>query len=221
AGVPLSAAVHSAWALTLGSILCRDDVVFGSTVSGRDADVPGIQDMVGLFINTVPVRVRWDLSTTAADLLGSVRAHQNAVLPHQHVSLAGLVRRTGAGPLFDTLVVFDIGTDIDGLRQPGDTLVITDIVNEGAPHYPLTLSVRQTPGGLLSFNLIYDGELLREKRARTVLATFNRILAGLLTRPDAPVRELAADVDRRPAPVAPTTLGELFDAAARRNPAAV
>ncbi|NEB96712.1 amino acid adenylation domain-containing protein, partial [Streptomyces anulatus] len=221
AGVPLSAAVHSAWALTLGSILCRDDVVFGSTVSGRDADVPGIQDMVGLFINTVPVRVRWDLSTTAADLLGSVRAHQNAVLPHQHVSLAGLVRRTGAGPLFDTLVVFDIGTDIDGLRQPGDTLVITDIVNEGAPHYPLTLSVRHTPGGLLSFNLIYDGELLREKRARTVLVTFNRILAGLLTRPDAPVRELAADVDRRPAPVAPTTLGELFDAAARRNPAAV
>ncbi|WP_405434326.1 non-ribosomal peptide synthetase [Streptomyces anulatus] len=221
AGVPLSAAVHSAWALTLGSILHGDDVVFGSTVSGRDADVPGIQDMVGLFINTVPVRVRWDASTTAADLLGSVRAHQNAVLPHQHVSLAGLVRQAGAGSLFDTLVVFDIGTDIDGLRQPGDTLVITDIVNEGAPHYPLTLSVRHRPGGLLCFNLIYDGELLREERARTVLATFNRILTGLLTRPDAPVRDLAAGIDRRPAPVAPTTLGELFDAAARRNPAAV
>ena len=65
AGVPLSVAVHSAWAVTLGGILHGEDVVFGSTVSGRDADVPGIEDMVGLFINTIPVRARWAGATTA------------------------------------------------------------------------------------------------------------------------------------------------------------
>lgn len=221
AGVPLSVAVHSAWAVTLGGILAADDVVFGSTVSGRDAEVPGIADMVGLFINTIPVRAHWDADTTAAALLASVREHQSAVLPHQHVSLARIARLTGAGARFDTLVVFDVATDVAALRRPGDELAITGIVNEGAPHYPLTLVVERTPEGRPRFNLIHDGALLREAGAAEILRTFTRTLTGLLTRPDAPVEELAAEGHRRPAPVTPTTLGALFDAAALRDPAAV
>ncbi|MGC9380731.1 amino acid adenylation domain-containing protein [Streptomyces sp. MH13] len=220
AGVPLSVAVHSAWAVTLGGILHGTDVVFGSTVSGRDADVPGIEDMVGLFINTVPVRARWTAATTARDLLASVRAHQSAVLAHQHVSLARIARQAGAGPLFDTLVVFDVATDVAGLRRPDDTLVVTGIVNEGAPHYPLTLVVERTPDGRPRFNLIHDGELLREAGARKILDTFTRTLIGLLTRPGAVVDDLASEGTRRPAPITPTTLDQLFDAAARRDPSA-
>ncbi|MEU9800560.1 amino acid adenylation domain-containing protein [Streptomyces sp. NPDC051000] len=220
AGVPLSVAVHSAWALTLGGILGTDDVVFGSTVSGRDADVPGIGDMVGLFINTVPLRARWAADTTSRDLLSSVREHQGAVLPHQHVSLARIGRQAGFGSLFDTLVVFDVATDVAALRRPGDTLAITDLVNEGAPHYPLTLVVERSLDGRPRFNLIYDGELLRESSARDILGTFSHTLAGLLARPDAPVGDLPAEDAAGPAPVTATTLGELFDAAADRNPAA-
>ncbi|MFE3555818.1 amino acid adenylation domain-containing protein [Streptomyces sp. NPDC059193] len=218
AGVPLSVAVHSAWAVTLGGVLHGTDLVFGSTVSGRDVDVPGIEDMVGLFINTIPVRARWAPATTARDLLASVREHQSAVLAHQHVSLARIGRQTGAGPLFDTLVVFDVATDLAGLRKPGDTLAIAGIVNEGAPHYPLTLVVERAPDGRPRFNLIYDGVLLREESARAILETFTRALTGLLTRPDALVDDLAPRA-ARPAPLAPTTLGALFDAAAHRDPA--
>ncbi|MFE9674320.1 amino acid adenylation domain-containing protein [Streptomyces sp. NPDC006259] len=218
AGVPLSVAVHSAWALTLGGVLHSTDVVFGSTVSGRDMDVPGIEDMVGLFINTVPVRARWAGTTTARDLLASVREHQGAVLAHQHVSLARIGRQAGTGTLFDTLVVFDVATDVDALRRPGDTVVITDLVNEGAPHYPLTLVVERTPDGRPRFNLIHDGDLLREASAQALLSTFTRTLTGLLTRPDAPVDELVPAAP--PTPVTPVTLGGLFDAAALRDPAA-
>ncbi|MFD8685658.1 amino acid adenylation domain-containing protein [Streptomyces sp. NPDC059651] len=220
AGVPLSVAVHSAWAVTLGGLLHGKDVVFGSTVSGRDAEVPGIADMVGLFINTIPVRARWDTATTASGLLDSVREHQSTVLPHQHVSLARIGRQTGAGARFDTLVVFDVATDVSALRGPDDELVITGIVNEGAPHYPLTLVVERARDGRPRFNLIYDGELLRESSAEAILGTFTRTLTGLLTRPDARVEDLTAAHDRRPAAVAPTTLGALFDAAALRDPAA-
>ncbi|MFI6284180.1 amino acid adenylation domain-containing protein [Streptomyces sp. NPDC051018] len=232
AGVPLSVAVHSAWAVTLGGILHGSDVVFGSTVSGRDADVPGIEDMVGLFINTVPVRARWNPGTTARELLDSVREHQSAVLAHQHVSLTRIGRRAGAGALFDTLVVFDVPTDTDGLRRPGDSLVITGIVNEGAPHYPLSLVVERAPDGRPRFNLIYDGELLREAGARAILRTFTSALTALLTRPDTPVADLVSTGARPPAlrggeggpsPAAagtPTTLDGLFDAAASRDPAA-
>ncbi|MCX3288947.1 amino acid adenylation domain-containing protein [Streptomyces sp. NEAU-H22] len=220
AGVPLSVAVHSAWAVTLGGILQGRDVVFGSTVSGRDAEVPGIGDMVGLFINTVPVRARWTPGDTAADLLTSVRDHQSTVLPHQHVSLARIGRQAGSGPLFDTLVVFDVATDPTSLRSPGDTLTITALVNEGAPHYPLTLVVERAPDGRPRFNLIYDGDLLRETTARTILHRFSRTLTGLLAHPDTLVDDLAGGAERRPAPLTPTTLGELFDTAARRDPAA-
>ncbi|MFI6851087.1 amino acid adenylation domain-containing protein [Streptomyces sp. NPDC050416] len=220
AGVPLSVAVHSAWAVTLGGILHGQDVVFGSTVSGRDADVPGIEDMVGLFINTIPVRARWTATTTARDLLASVREHMGAVLPHQHVSLARIGRQTDAGSLFDTLVVFDVATDVDALRRPGDTLVVTDLVNEGAPHYPLTLVVERALDGRPLFNLIYDGELLPETTAQAILRTFTSTLTALLTRPDTLVDDVTSEGDRRPARITPTTLGSLFDAAARRDPAA-
>ncbi|MGW9068209.1 amino acid adenylation domain-containing protein [Streptomyces yangpuensis] len=233
AGVPLSVAVHSAWAVTLGGLLHGRDVVFGSTVSGRDTDVPGIEDMVGLFINTIPVRARWTATSTARDLLASVREHQSAVLAHQHVSLARIGRRAGAGPLFDTLVVFDVATDVAALRDPAHTLSVTGIVNEGAPHYPLTLVVERAPDGRPRFNLIHDGVLLRESGARAILSAFTRTLTGLLTRPDALVDDLLAEArpaaarhPERTAPTAPTapasaaTLGALFDAAARRDPAA-
>ncbi|MEV0642684.1 amino acid adenylation domain-containing protein [Streptomyces sp. NPDC050619] len=218
AGVPLSVAVHSAWAVTLGGLLQGTDVVFGSTVSGRDADVPGIENMVGLFINTIPVRARWDATTTSRDLLAALREHQSAVLPHQHVSLARIGREAGAGSMFDTLVVFDVATDVDGLREPGHELVITDIVNEGAPHYPLTLVVERALDGRPRFNLIYDGELLREASAQAILRTFSETLTGLLSRPDALVDDLAPEGE--PARITPTTLGDLFDAAAHRDPAA-
>ncbi|CAM5294771.1 non-ribosomal peptide synthetase [Streptomyces atroolivaceus] len=220
AGVPLSVAVHSAWAAALGGILRSRDVVFGSTVSGRDADVPGIEDMVGLFINTIPVRARWERTDTARDLLASVRDRQGAVLAHQHVSLARIGRQAGGGTLFDTLVVFDVATDVAALRRPGDELVVTGIVNEGSPHYPLTLVVERTPAGRPRFNLIYDGELLREATARAILLGFTRTLTALLTRPDALVDDLVPEDTRRPARIAPTTLGALFDAAAGRNPQA-
>ncbi|MCX4735742.1 non-ribosomal peptide synthetase [Streptomyces sp. NBC_01363] len=220
AGVPLSVAVHSAWAVTLGGILHGRDVVFGSTVSGRDAEVPGIEDMVGLFINTIPVRARWAAATTARELLAAVKEHRSTVLAHQHVSLARIGRRAGTGPLFDTLVVFDVATDLDALRGPEDELVITGIVNEGAPHYPLTLVVERATDGRPRFNLIHDGELLRRESAEAILRTFTRTLTGLLDRPDALVDDLAPEAGRSPARISPATLGELFDAAANRDPAA-
>ncbi|MFF5768211.1 amino acid adenylation domain-containing protein [Streptomyces tanashiensis] len=220
AGVTLSVAVHSAWALTLGDVLRSEDVVFGSTVSGRDADVPGIGDMVGLFINTIPLRARWTSGTTARELLTSVREHQGAVLPHQHVSLARIGRQAGVGSLFDTLVVFDVATDVAALARPGDSLRVTGLVNEGAPHYPLTLVVERSLDGRPRFNLIYDGELLRESGAQDILRRFAHTLTGLLESPDAPVGTLVPQGTRSPAGIAPTTLGELFDAAARRDPSA-
>ncbi|MFD5825919.1 amino acid adenylation domain-containing protein [Lentzea sp. NPDC060358] len=213
AGVPLSVAVHSAWGVTLGALLGRHDVVFGSTVSGRDADVPGIAEMAGLFINTIPVRVKW--STSSRELLDSVRAHQTAVLPHQHVSLTRIGRQTPHGSAFDTLVVFDVATDVTSLQGP---FTIAEVVNEGAPHYPLTLVVERGGDGALRFNLIHDTAVVREAGARAILKAFCDTLDALLRLDGVPVPELPAG--RAAAEIAPVTLAGLFDAAAERDPSA-
>ncbi|SDI93294.1 non-ribosomal peptide synthase domain TIGR01720/amino acid adenylation domain-containing protein [Lentzea albidocapillata subsp. violacea] len=214
AGVPLSVAVHSAWGVTLGGILGSQDVVFGSTVSGRDADVPGIAEMVGLFINTIPLRVCWSGSSARA-LLESVRAHQTAVLPHQHVSLTRIGRQAPHGSAFDTLVVFDVATDVTALEGP---FTIAEVVNEGAPHYPLTLVVERSLDGALRFNLIYDTTIVRADGARTILQAFSDTLNSLLHEENIPAVSLSSA--RAAAPVEPVTLAELFDAAAVRDPSA-
>jgi amino acid adenylation domain-containing protein/non-ribosomal peptide synthase protein (TIGR01720 family) len=215
AGVSLSNAVHSAWGVTLGGMLGSQDVVFGSTVSGRDADVPGIAEMVGLFINTIPVRTRWSDSTSARELLASVREHQTAVLPHQHVSLTRIGRQAPHGSAFDTIVVFDVATDVTSLSGPFE---ITDIVNEGASHYPLTLVAERGNDDALRFNLIYDTTVVREAGAHTILRSFVDTLSSLLTGESIPVPVLTSA--RSAADVEPVTLAGLFDAAARRDPSA-
>ncbi|MCP2245565.1 non-ribosomal peptide synthetase [Lentzea aerocolonigenes] len=212
AGVPLSVAVHSAWGVTLGGILESQDVVFGSTVSGRDADVPGIDSMVGLFINTIPVRAKWSGGTSAGELLASVQRHQTAVLPHQHVSLS----RIGRQAAFDTLVVFDIALDVSEFGCDG--FEITGVVNEGAPHYPLTIEVQRDHDGSLRFNLIYDTLVVRESGAQRIVRAFVDTLTGLLTGDSIPVPVLADT--RVGADITPVTLAQLFDRAALRDPAA-
>ncbi|WP_439656893.1 amino acid adenylation domain-containing protein [Lentzea sp. HUAS TT2] len=213
AGVSLSVAVHSAWAVTLGGILGSRDVVFGSTVSGRDADVPGIDELVGLFINTIPVRARWSADTTARELLDAMREHQTAVLPHQHVSLTRIGRLADAGNLFDTLVVFDVATDVTSLRS--DSFGIADVVNEGAPHYPLTLVAARRHDGSLWFNLIHDTAVIRPEGARRIVETFAGTFAALLAGEEIPTSRSI-----EPAAVSPATLAELFDAVADRAPEA-
>lgn len=95
------------WALVLGELTGSDDVVFGSVVSGRPPEIPGIETMVGLFINTVPVRVRLDRSAPLTDQLARLQDEQSELLDHQHLRLGELQRLVGHGDLFDTALTVE------------------------------------------------------------------------------------------------------------------
>ncbi|MEU8241045.1 amino acid adenylation domain-containing protein [Actinoplanes missouriensis] len=144
--------VQGAWALLLGTLTGRDDVVFGAVTSGRPADVPGVESMVGFFINTLPVRVRLDPASTLPELLAGIQAQQGALLPHEHVSLTDLRELTGMAELFDTVVVFEnYPLDPAGLDDlvPGLRLVAAE--GRDANHYPLSLLV--VPGERLQLRI--------------------------------------------------------------------
>ncbi|MDQ3576426.1 MAG: condensation domain-containing protein, partial [Actinomycetota bacterium] len=94
-GVTVNTIVQLVWGTVLARVLGRDDVVFGTTVSGRPADLPGVEAMVGLFINTVPVRITLRPQETIAAVLVRIRDEQASLLAHQHLGLAEIQRRSG------------------------------------------------------------------------------------------------------------------------------
>ena len=85
----------------------RDDVVFGAVVAGRPPELPGVETMLGLFINTVPVRVRLDPQLTAEQLWARLQDQQSALLAYHYLGLAQIQRAAGPGAVFDTLVVYE------------------------------------------------------------------------------------------------------------------
>ena len=99
--------LQGAYAQLLIWLTGHHDVAFGTAVSGRPTDVAGAESMVGLMINTVPVRANVTATTTTADLLDQLQSAHNETLEHQHLALNEIHRITGHDQLFDTLFVYE------------------------------------------------------------------------------------------------------------------
>ncbi|WP_158881410.1 non-ribosomal peptide synthetase [Amycolatopsis anabasis] len=144
AGLTVNTVVQGLWGLVLGRRTGRDDVVFGATVSGRPVDLSGVDSMIGLFINTVPVRVRARAGDAVLDVLRAVQGEQSGLIDFQYLGLTEIQRAQGIGDLFDTLVVFEnypIDTDAVADGESGAGLRITGVEIDDATHYPLALAV--------------------------------------------------------------------------------
>ena len=113
----LNTVMQTAWGILLGRLSGRNDVVFGVTVAGRPAELAGVEHMVGLFINTLPLRLQLLPELPLAALLRQTQDSQSRLMAHQHLGLAEIQQAAGAGELFDTLLVFEtIRSTAPGLR---------------------------------------------------------------------------------------------------------
>ncbi|MFE7202706.1 amino acid adenylation domain-containing protein [Pseudonocardia alni] len=180
-GVTPSTVLHTAWALTVGALTGSRDVLVGSTVSGRDAAVDGIGEAVGLFVNTVPVRMRWAPGEPPAAPLRRMQDGRTAVLDHPQVRLAELQR--GRGELFDSIVVIENYA----AEQTANGLV-TGVEVRDAVHYPLALVVR--PGRETSVVLKHDTARVDDATAGLLLEMFERTLTALVTGPQRTIAAL-------------------------------
>ena len=114
--------LQGAFAQLLCWLTGHHDVAFGTAVSGRPAEVAGADSMVGLLINTVPVRATITAATTTADLLDQLQSAHNDTLEHQHLALSEIHRITGQEQLFDTVFVYE-NYPIDTAALSGDRRV--------------------------------------------------------------------------------------------------
>ncbi|MDA3642719.1 amino acid adenylation domain-containing protein [Saccharopolyspora indica] len=139
-GLTANTLLQGAWAAVLAARTGWTDVCFGAMVSGRSAEVDGVEEIVGLLANSVPVRARF--AGTLAEALTDLQMRQQAMAGHQHVALPELERLLGRGPLFDSLVVFEnYPADPERLRHPAPGLEITGTRFREATHHPVTLTV--------------------------------------------------------------------------------
>ncbi|MEU7575985.1 amino acid adenylation domain-containing protein [Streptomyces sp. NPDC041068] len=190
-GLTLNTVVQGAWALLLARLAGRTDVVFGATVAGRPAELPGVESMVGLFINTLPVRVPLDGGQPVAEMLARLQERQSGLLPHQHVGLAEVQKLAGPAAVFDTLVLYENYPLPPAGPIPGpDTVSLSPAgASRDASHYPLTLVA--VPGGdRMRFKLDHRPDLFDRAAAESILARFVRVLERIAADPSARVGDI-------------------------------
>ncbi|WP_153065090.1 non-ribosomal peptide synthetase, partial [Mycobacterium avium] len=221
--------LQAGWAQLLMRLTGQHDVAFGTAVSGRPADLAGAESMVGLLINTVPVRANTHAETTVADLLDQLQQHHNDTLEHEHLALSEIHRVTGHDALFDTLFLYEnypIDTSVPlGFHE----LAITDVTNREYNHYPL--SVMALPGRELGLRVEFDTDVFDAAGIEKLTERFQRVLSEMTADPtrrltslevmDEAEHELLDAWGNRPVlsqPATGTSIPALFAAQVARTP---
>ncbi|MCW5623124.1 MAG: amino acid adenylation domain-containing protein, partial [Burkholderiales bacterium] len=187
ARLTLNTVCQGAWALLLARYSGQSDVLFGATLSGRPPTLAGAQRMVGLFISTVPVRVRVDPERSVVDALRSLQAAQRDREQYGHCALTALQRWSDVPvgtPLFDSVLVFEnYPVSLDAALGTGDgSLTLADGGGYERTNYPLAIMVLPTDGAL-RIVVRHDTARIDAAAAERLLRHFETVLLGL-TRPD-------------------------------------
>ena len=176
----LNTLVQGAWAAWLSCHSGEDDVVFGITVSGRPASLPGVETMVGMFLNSLPVRVRLAPRDQLLPWLAELQEQLLQVRQHEHTPLADVQRWSAlpAGqPLFDTLSVFENHPVDPAVREQRPGLAVRSMRTLEKTQYPITLTV--VPGDRLMLTLIHDAARLDRVAALRMLAHLAAVLEAM------------------------------------------
>ena len=169
--------IQAAWALLLARASGRDDVVFGTTVSGRPAELRGVEQMVGLFVNALPTRATVDAAQTLGDWLEQLHRRHVGAEAYAYTPLHAIPGWSGVAPgapLFESLVVFENYPARADATRYRERLGVGDVEVVEQTNYPLT--VVAIPGERLRLRLHYDRQRVSEAAAERIVAMLARLL---------------------------------------------
>ncbi|ACC81527.1 non-ribosomal peptide synthetase [Nostoc punctiforme] len=181
--------VQGAWAILLSRYSGEVDVIFGATVSGRPPDIVGIESMVGLFINTLPIRVSVPAEIEVLPWLKELQAQQVEREQHSYNQLVEIQSWTEIPkgmPLFESIVVFE-NYPIDASEQ-NNGINISNVRSIERTNYPLNLAV--IPGRQLSVGISYDSDRFDAATISRMLGHFQILLESLAANPHQHLNEL-------------------------------
>ena len=180
--ITLNTLLHGAWSLLLQRYSDDNDVVFGTTVAGRPASLPGIERSVGLFINTLPVRVKVDGKRLLGDWLASLQENLLQVRQHEHSPLVRVQEWSDMAQgeaLFDTLLVLENYPLIESPEDEPCTLKLVSRESLDQSNYPLAVLV--IPGEQLRLMLVYDPSVYSDETVTAILDHLQTLLAAMPT----------------------------------------
>ncbi|MFE7853266.1 amino acid adenylation domain-containing protein [Streptomyces sp. NPDC057403] len=193
-GITVNTLVQGAWALLLGRLTGRQDVVFGATVSGRPPAVADVESMVGMFINTLPVRLAHKPGETVAEVLGRLQSRQAELVEHHYYGLAEIQKAAGVRSLFDTLVVFEsYPVDREAIgeaSEAADGITFTGLRPSAGNHYALCLTAAADPH--LQLVIQFAPGVFDRDKVETYAARLVRLLRQLAADPELKVAQLDA-----------------------------
>jgi len=177
----LNTLVQGAWALLLGRYSGEDDVVFGVTMAGRPATLESVESMVGLFINTLPLRTHIGSHKPVLSWLKELQAQQSEVQQYEYSSLVdiqGWSEVPRGVPLFDSILVFE-NLPVDSTHQAANNSVgfSEDRGIGSTTGYPLTLLI--SPGRRFSIQVVYDSSRYHDEAIHNLLVHFQTLLENL------------------------------------------
>jgi amino acid adenylation domain-containing protein/non-ribosomal peptide synthase protein (TIGR01720 family) len=188
--------IQGAWALLLSRYSGREDVLFGATVSGRSAPIPGIESAVGLFINAVPVRVHVRPTARLSLWLKELQQHQAEARHYEYAPLAEVQAWSDVpqgAPLFESLLAFENYPLDRTLREHGGSLRIRDVRVYDRTNYPLTLVI--VPGEELLLRANYDRHRFTDSSMRRLLGRLSGLIENMVSREQALLEELQIDTE--------------------------
>jgi amino acid adenylation domain-containing protein len=189
--ITLNVLIEAAWAFLLWRYTAEQDLLFGITVSGRPADLPGMDRMVGVFINTLPVRLNLATEATAFSVLKDLRDQQLRLDEYGYTPLSKIQEWSEIAPgqpLFETLVVFENYPVDASLREPKGELRFTNVRSRTRTNYPLNFIIK--PGEELELQLTYDPRRFQSHMVVQLLTHLNNLLAGMVADPMQHVSDL-------------------------------
>lgn len=187
----LNTITQGAWALLLSRYSGEREVLFGTPVSGRPAELSGVEEMIGLFINTLPVRVQVRNEEKVSAWLRELQREQAEMREYEYSPLVEVQRwsEVEAGrPLFECLFVFE-NYPLSDPEEQEESLQMSNVeVNEGQ-HYPLCMIVG--PGAELSLRIIYDKVRFAAATIEQILEHFATLLKHIVANPEQRLAEIS------------------------------
>jgi non-ribosomal peptide synthetase component F/NRPS condensation-like uncharacterized protein/alpha-ketoglutarate-dependent taurine dioxygenase len=219
----LNTLLQGIWALLLSRYSGEKDVVFGTTVSGRPADLAGSESTIGIFINTLPVRVKIEREKSFWLWLKDIQTY-NLELRQYEYTAAGQVHQwsemPGALPLYESILVFENFPSNVSREELSDLIieVAHQSLRGGQTKYPLALLIK--PDLELKFQLVYDARRLDESSVSRILEHFQNLLKEIVVQPEPEIPSLLniIPVDQIPRIKTIHNVGNASENHAPRNP---
>ena len=218
--VTLNSIVQASWAALLAGYNGRDDILFGSIASGRPATLPGVERMIGLFLQPVPVRTRIHPGDDFATLARRIQQDANEAEPFHHVPLNDLQRLGGRRrALFDHVLVFE---NYPFASAAGDGLKIGQVRAVEQMHFDFSLVIH--PGDTLEIKFSYNRHAIDADGFKRIEAQWRALVAAVLADATQPLHQIDFGAPLLPSVERHETSGtvlELFEAQVAERPEAV